>query len=69
LLKSQITKPKFQINLKSQFFNDQNIAWDFEFWSRAAQALAPRVVICPSTLLRVVSLPNHLIFVFWIFGI
>jgi len=20
--------------------------WDFEFWSRAAQALAPRVVIC-----------------------
>jgi hypothetical protein len=22
-----------QVNLKSQFFNDQNIVWDFEFWS------------------------------------
>jgi len=58
LLTFQITKPKFHINLKSQFFNDQNFVWDFEFWSRAAQALAPRLAIC-------------LIFVFWdlkIFG-
>jgi len=35
---------------------------NFEFRSRAAQALAPRVVICPSTWLRVVSLSNHLVF-------
>ena len=31
----------------------------FEFLSRAAQALAPRVRYCPSTWLRVVSLSNH----------
>jgi len=42
-----------QITNKSQIpiFNDQNlprrdIVWIFEFRSRAAQALAPRVVIC-----------------------
>ena len=44
------------------FLRERIIVWNFEFWSRAAQALAPRVVICPSTILRVVSLSNHLIF-------
>ena len=58
---SKITNSKYpakktagrQITNKSQIpiFNDQNfpgrdIVWIFEFRSRAAQALAPRVVIC-----------------------
>jgi len=42
-----------QITDKSQIPNSKPIqsdcffVWDFEFRSRAAQALAPRVVICP----------------------
>jgi len=65
---SKITNSKHQITNKSQIPNskpvqsDCFIVWDFEFRSRAAQALAPRVDICPSTWLRVVSLSNHLIF-------
>jgi hypothetical protein len=46
----QITNSKHRITNKSQIpiFNDQklpgpDIVWIFEFWSRAAQALAPRV--------------------------
>jgi len=58
-LKSQILSTKLQINPKLQIPNLFNVqrrrlrrvsdcffVWDFEFWSRAAQALAPRVVIC-----------------------
>ena len=48
-------------------FRNHVIVSNFEFRSRAAQALAPRVVICPSTWLRVVSLSNHLLFVIWNF--
>jgi hypothetical protein len=50
---SKITNSKHQIPNKLQIpiFNDQNlpgrdIVWIFEFWSRAAQALAPRVGNC-----------------------
>jgi len=49
---SKITNPKHQITNKSQITNYKPIqrdcffVWDFEFRSRAAQALAPRVVIC-----------------------
>jgi len=67
-LVSKITNRKHQITNKSQIQNSKPVqsdcyfVWDFEFRSRAAQALAPRVDICPSTLLRVVSLSNHLFF-------
>jgi hypothetical protein len=50
-LKSQIPSTKLQINSKSQAPNSKPIqsdcffVWDLEFRSRAAQALAPRVVI------------------------
>ena len=50
---SKITNSKHQISNKSQIqiLNDQNlpgrdIVWIFEFRSRAAQALAPRVGNC-----------------------
>jgi len=41
--KSQIPSTKFQGNPKYQYSITQT---GLEFWSRAAQALAPRVVIC-----------------------
>ncbi|MBW2247232.1 MAG: hypothetical protein JRF62_08510 [Deltaproteobacteria bacterium] len=59
---SKITNSKHQITNKSQITNSKPVqraaqvlaprerlfffVWDFEFRSRAAQALAPRVVIC-----------------------
>jgi ABC-type proline/glycine betaine transport system permease subunit len=47
---SKITNSKHQITNKFQIPNRLKaivfFIWDFEFWSRAAQALAPCVVIC-----------------------
>ena len=53
--KSQMTKLKFQTNLKIQWIKFKTYLdhWGLEFG------------YCPSTWLRVVSLSNHLLFVIW----